>query len=147
VDLVEEQDCSGRFLQFADDALEALLEVTAILGARDKGSHVERVDRAVREHVGHLLLHDEARQALRDRRLSDAGFADVERVVLAPTAEDLDGPLDLELAADQRVDASGQGLRVQVGRVLLERAGRALFRGLTLAGTAFLALRLAAFAG
>ncbi len=95
----------GLLLQLGDHALEALLEIAAILGAGDQRAHVERVDGAVREHLGHLALDDQARQAFGDRGLADAGFADVQRVVLAAPAQDLDGALDLELAADQRIDA------------------------------------------
>ena len=104
VDLVDEEDRAGLLLQLGDHALQALLEIAAVLGARDQRAHVERVDRAVGEHVRHLLLDDHARQALGDRGLADAGLADVQRVVLAAAAEDLDGALDFELAPDQRID-------------------------------------------
>ena len=58
------------------------------------------------EHLGHLALDDEAREAFGDRGLADAGFADVQRIVLAPAAQDLDRALDFELAPDQRIDAA-----------------------------------------
>ena len=122
VDLVDEQDGARLLLQLGDHGLQALLEVAAILGAGDQRAHVERVDRAVRQHLGHLALDDQPRQALGDRGLADAGLADVQRVVLAAPAQDLDGALDLELAADQRIDAAVLRLRVEVGGVLLERA-------------------------
>ena len=38
------------------------------------------------------------------RGLADARLADEHRVVLAAAAEDLDRPLDLGVAADERVD-------------------------------------------
>jgi hypothetical protein len=57
--------------------------------------------------------------------LPTPGLADVERVVLAAPAQDLDRALDLELAPDQGVDAPFVGQPVEVGRVLLE--GRAAF--------------------
>ena len=73
----------------------------------DQRAHVEGVDRAVGQHVRDLLLDHEARQALGDRGLADAGLADVQRVVLAAAAQDLDGPLHLELPPDQRVHPPG----------------------------------------
>ena len=112
-------------LQLRDHALQALLEITAILGAGDQRAHVERIDGAVGEHLGHLALDDEARQAFGDGGLADAGFADVQRIVLAPPAQDLDGALDLELAADQRIDAPFLGHAIQIRRVLLQRAAAA----------------------
>ena len=95
----------GCFLISRDHGLEPLLEVAAILGAGEQAAQVERIDDAVGEHVGHLAFDDQPRQALDNGRLADAGFAHVQRVVLAAAAQDLDGALDFELAPDQRVDA------------------------------------------
>jgi len=86
------------------------------------------------------------RAALGDRGLADTGLADVQGVVLAPAAQDLDGPLHLELAPDQRIDAPRPGLGVQVGRELLEGSGAALVAALALGGNALLARGLAALA-
>src|SRR6185312_1874191 len=122
VDLVDEEDGPGLFLELRDDALQTLLEITAILGAGDERAHVERVDRAIRQHLRHLALDDEAREPLGDRGLADARLAHVEGVVLAAAAEDLDGALDLELAADQRIDAAFLREPVQVGGEFLEGA-------------------------
>jgi hypothetical protein len=146
VDLVDEQDGARLLLQLGDHGLEALLEVAAILGAGDQRAEVERINRAVRQHLGHVALDDESRQPFGDRGLADAGLADVQRVVLAAPAQDLDRALHLELAADQRIDAAGPRLCVEVGGVLLQRAralafalgfGRGLFAlGPALAGLA-----------
>ena len=122
VDLVDEQDGAGLLLELGDHALEALLEVAAVLGAGDQRAHVERVDGAVGQHVGDLALDDHAREAFGNRRLADAGLADVQRIVLAPAAQDLDGALHLERAADQRIDLAVLGQLVEVGGVLVERA-------------------------
>ena len=53
--------------------------------------------------------------------LPTPGIADEQRVVLGAPAEDLDGALDLGLAADQHVDLALAGLRVEVGAVGAER--------------------------
>ncbi len=90
-------------------------------GAGDQRAHVERVHGAVGQHLGHFVLDDHARQAFGDRGLADAGFTDVQRIVLATTAQDLDGALDLGLATDQRIDAPFHRLLVQIGRELLQR--------------------------
>src|SRR6185437_4704871 len=87
----------------------------------DERPHVERVDRAGAQHFGHLALDDLARQAFGDGGLADAGIADEERVVLLPAAENLDRALDLGIAADQRIDAAGLGLLVQIDAIGVER--------------------------
>ena len=109
-------------LQLADDALQALLEIAAILGARDQRTHVERIDGAVRQHIGDFALDDHARQSFRNRRFSYAGLTDIQRIVLAAPAQDLDGALDLERAADQRIDLAVLRELVEIGGVLVERA-------------------------
>ncbi|MCY1231786.1 hypothetical protein D9M72_442460 [compost metagenome] len=133
MDLVDEQDRVRIVLERLQHALQALFEVTTVLGAGQQRSHVERVDGGLFQDVRHLVLGDAPRQALGDRGLADAGLADQQRVVLAPAAQHLDHALDFALAADQRVDLAGLGQRVQVLGVLLERA--------------FLAVAALAFAG
>ena len=107
VDLVDEQDRVGQLLELVDDRLQPLLEIAAIARAGEQRAHVERVDDRGLEHLGHVALDDLAREAFGDRGLADAGIADIERVVLRPAAEDLDGAIDLGHAADQRIDLAG----------------------------------------
>ena len=112
----------GLLLQLRDDAFQTLLEVTAILRTGDERAHVECVDRAVGENLRHLAFDDETGETFRDRGLTHAGFADIQRVVLATPAEDLDRALDFELATDERIDATVLRHAVQVGSVFLEGA-------------------------
>ncbi len=71
-------------------------------------------------------MHDAARQALGQRGLADAGIADIERVVLGPPAQYLDGALDLGVAPDQRIDLARGSLLVEVDTVGIERLVGAL---------------------
>ncbi len=65
VDLIDEQDRVGHFLELVDDRFEPLLEVAAVLGAGDQRAHVERVDRARRRSTsGTLASVDHGRQPL-----------------------------------------------------------------------------------
>ncbi len=121
VDLVDEQHRVGHLLQRGQHALQALLEVAAVLGAGDQRAQVQRVDDRVGQHLGDAALDDSLGQALGDRGLADAGLAHVQRVVLAPAAQHLDGALDLVGAADQRVDAAVARLFVQIAGVLGQR--------------------------
>ena len=109
VQLVDEQDRVVGVAQLLDDLLEALLELAAVLRAGDERADVERQHPLVEQDVRHVAGDDALRQALGDRRLADAGLADQGRVVLGLAAEDLDDPLDLLLAADDRVELVGAG--------------------------------------
>ena len=128
MDLVDEEDGAVERLELAQHRLEALLEIAAIARAGEQRAHVERIDRRVGQHLGHLAADDAPRQPFGDRRLADAGIADIERVVLRAPAEDLDGALDLRLAANQRIDLAVARLLVEVDAVGVERFGAALRR-------------------
>ena len=104
--LVDEEDAPLALLERVDDRLEALFEIAAEFGAREERAHVEREDARRCERLGHLLFVDAQRDAFDDGRLADARVADEERVVLAAAREDLDGALDLVLAADERIDVT-----------------------------------------
>ncbi len=104
----------GLVLQRLEHALEALLEVAAVLGAGQQRAHVERVHAGFGQDLGHVVLRDAPGQALGDGGLAHAGLADQQRVVLAAAAQDLDDALDLVLAADQRIDLAVLGELVQV---------------------------------
>ena len=65
--------------------------------------------RLPREDLGHVVAHDALREALDDRGLADARFADEHRVVLGPTGQDLDDPLDLLGPPDDGVELALAG--------------------------------------
>ena len=118
-----------------EHALQALLEVAAVLGAREQRAHVERVDdcASARTSGTSLCVMRQARP-FGDRGLAHAGLADEQRIVLAPAAQDLDHALDFVLAADQRIDLAVARELVQVLRELVER------RSLAVAASSFSAL-------
>ena len=109
VQLVDEEDRVVGVAQLLDDLLEPLLELAAVLGAGHQRADVEGQDALVQQRLGHVAGDDAMGQALGDGRLADAGLADEGRVVLRPARQDLDDPLDLLLAADDRVELAGAG--------------------------------------
>ena len=120
VDLVDEEDRALVVLDLLHDGLQPLLEIAAIARAGQQRAHVEREDRRVAQDLGHFAVDDLARQTFGDRRLADAGIADIERVVLLAAAQHLDRALHLGLAADQRIDLAVLGLLVEVDAVGVE---------------------------
>ena len=106
VDLVDEDDhppAGPPHLLL--DAEELLRERAAQLRAGHHAGHVELDQDPVAPRAGRGAqpLGD----PLDDGGLADAGLAHQQRVVGAPLAEDVDGLLDLALAADQRVELAG----------------------------------------
>ena len=121
VQLVDEHDDVRVLGQLLHDRLEALFELTAILGAGDDQRDVEREEPLVGEEVRHVAVDDLLRQPLDDGRLADAGLADEHGVVLGAAAEHLLHPLDLEVAADQRIQLVLHRRFGQVARELGEQ--------------------------
>jgi hypothetical protein len=120
VDLVDEQDHVVGFLGFFEDVLHAFLELGAILRAGDHKAHVEQEDPAVDELFGNVIGHDHLGDALDDGGLTDAGFADEDRVVFLSAGKHLDHPLDLVVAADDGVELVLGGELGDVARELVE---------------------------
>ena len=117
MELINEDDHVARLNDLLHDHLETLFELAAILGAGHKRPQVQRDDAPVEQIVGNLRAHDALGEPFDDRRLADTGFPDQHRVVLGPPAEDLQHPLDLVLAADDRIQ---RAFLRQVGQVAPE---------------------------
>src|SRR6266705_1550954 len=104
VQLVDEDDGAALVLRkLFQHGLQALLELAAVLGAREQRRHVEREHPLPLERFGHLLVHDALGESLDDRGLAHAGLADQHRVVLGASLQDLDHAADLVVASDHRV--------------------------------------------
>jgi hypothetical protein len=123
MDLVDEQHGLGIGLELLEHRLEALLEIATVLGTGQQSAHVQRIDVGLFQDLRDLVLDDAPGQALGDGGLADAGLADQQRVVLAPTAQHLDHAFDLEFAPDQRIDLALARQGVEILRVLLQRRG------------------------
>src|SRR5207253_7278179 len=110
VKLVDEEDHVVGVAELLDDLLEELLELAAVLGAGDERADVESKHSLALERLRNVPLDDPVREALGDRGLSYARLADERGIVLGAPAQDLDDPLDLLLATDDRIELA------QIGR-------------------------------
>ena len=113
-------------LDLVEHGLEPLLELAAVLRARDHAAQVKRDQPLAAQRLGHVAGHDPLGEALDDGGLADAGLADQHRVVLRPPGQHLDHPADLGVTADDRVELAVLGLLGQVDAVLLQRLVGAL---------------------
>jgi hypothetical protein len=137
VQLVHEQDDGALgLLDLLEDGLQPLLEVAAVLGAREQGADVERHHAPVAQRLGNVAVHDPLGQALDDRGLADAGLADQHRVVLGAPRQHLNDTTNLGVTADDGVELAFAGTLGQVGGVFLQRLVAALRIGVGDAGAA-----------
>ena len=123
VDLIdEEDDLAVGLLDFLEYVLEALLELAAVLGARDKGAQVERDQLLVLEGLGNVALGHAQGQAFGNSGLAHAGLADQNRIIFRTARQDLNDALDLLVAADDRVELVLAGQARQRAGVFIEGA-------------------------
>ncbi len=134
VQLVDEQDDVAALGDLLHHLLQALLELAAVLRAGDERRQVERVDLLVLQQLRHVRVRDPLGEALDDGGLADAGLADQHRVVLRAAREDLHDPLDLRLAADDRVELAVGGELREVAAELVEQLRGLLALALRAAG-------------
>ena len=122
----EEDDLPLGLFDVLEDGLQPLLELPAVLGAREERADVERPDAPALQALRHVPRDDALREPLDDRGLADSRVADENGVVLRPARKHLDDAADLLVAADDRVELAGLGELRQVAAELLERLVRAL---------------------
>lgn len=83
VQLVDEgDDLAAALLDLGEDGLEALLELTAVLGARDHRAEVQGDEPLVPQGLRDVALDDALGEPFDDGRLADAGLTDEHGVVL-----------------------------------------------------------------
>ena len=123
VHLVDEEHAVAGVLDLLDDLLEALLELAAVLGARDERADVEGEQPLALQGLRHVAGDDALGQTLHDGGLADAGLADEHGVVLGPPGEDLDDALDLLLPADDGVELIGARGGREVDAELVDGGG------------------------
>ena len=137
VQLVDERDdLARRVLDVVEHGLQPLLELAAVLRARDHRAEVKRDHGLVAQALWHIALDDALGEALDDRGLADAWLADQHRIVLGATGQHLHDATNLVVASDDRVELAFAGGLGQVGGVLLQRLVAALGIGVGDAGAA-----------
>src|SRR5699024_11158916 len=100
--------------------LETLLEFATVLGARHHRLQVQADQALAQERLRYVPGHDALCEPLHDRGLTDTGFTDDYRAVLAAAAQDLDDPTDLPVPADDRIDLALAGPPGQAPTELLQ---------------------------
>src|SRR3954463_5653988 len=121
VELVDEQDDVAALGDLLHHLLQALLELAAVLRARDQRGQVEGVDLLALEQLRHVGVGDALGEALDHGGLAHARLAHEHGVVLGTPGEDLHDPLDLGLATDDRVQLALGGELGQVAPELVEQ--------------------------
>ncbi len=122
VQLVDEQhQPSLGLLDLAQNRLEPVLELAAVLRARHHRAQIERDHVFVAQTRRHVAIDDALSESLDDRGLARARLADEHRVVLRAARQHLDHSPDLVVAADDRIElAVASGLR-EIAAEPLER--------------------------
>ena len=105
VQLVDEEDDPavgvGDLLQHR---LEPFLELAPVLRARHQRAEIQTDDALFLQPLRHVAAGDAMGETFDDGGLADPRLADEHRIVLGPAREHLEGPPDLVVAPDYRVE-------------------------------------------
>ena len=127
MDLVDEQDDVACGLDLAQQALDPLLELAAELGACHKAGEVQQIDLLIlQRRRAPCPSAMRSRNALGNGGLANARLTNEAGVVLLAAAQDLDGAVDLPVAADDIIQLPLPGFAGQVLAVGIQKlaAGR-----------------------
>ena len=88
--LVDEDDGVLVLHQLFHDGFQALFKLAAVLGAGDDQRKIQSQNPFVGQEGRHIAIRNALRQAFDNRRFTDAGLADQNRIVLGAAAQNLD---------------------------------------------------------
>ena len=119
VNLINHEDDVPQLFDLVDQSLHSLLKLATELRSGHQRGQVQQIDLLFPQLIGHIPRHDTLGQTLGNSGLANARLADEAGIVLLPAIQNLDDPLDLLSAADNRVQLSLLGLAVQGDAVAL----------------------------
>ena len=121
VDFVDEENdlafFGGNILKHG---FQALFELTPVFSTRQQRGHIQRQHLLALEGFRHFFVDDALGQPFNNSRLTDTGFTDENRVVLAATLQDLDRTADFVVTTDHRVELTQTGALGEVEAIFLE---------------------------
>ena len=107
MDLIDEQDdFSVAVHDFLYNPFQAFLKLSLIFGTCDERSEVQRVDHSALEVFRNVSIHDFLCDAFRYGCLTHTWFSDQYRIILCPSAEDLQYSSYLLVSSDYRIEFS-----------------------------------------
>ena len=119
VQLVDEgDDLTIGTLNFSEDGLQTLLELTAVFRTGDHRRDVEGDQALVAQGLGDIASDNALGEAFDDGRLTDARLTDQNRVVLGAPGQHLDDATNLVISPDDRVELAFAGNLREVAAVL-----------------------------
>ena len=126
VDLVDEQHDVAAGLDFLQDLLQTLLEITTVTGTGHHGTKIQRVDLLAFQGLRHITGLNLLGQSFDHSGLAHARLADQHRVVLGAAGEHDHNALNLVSTADDRIQLALGGFGGQVAAELVENGGTGL---------------------
>src|ERR1043166_6219530 len=116
--LIDEDNVLRILDQLPHDLFQAFFELSAILGTGNDQADIERKNSFVLEERRYVATDDSLRETFNDSRLANTRFAYQNRIVFRAATENLNYPLDLVIAADQRIEPIVRGILSKISREL-----------------------------
>ena len=118
--LIDKEQNLSVLYGFSDDALDTLLELTAVLRACNHAGDIERHNTLLEDGVRNIAGDDTLGQSLYHCGLADTRLTDEAWIVLRTSGQDLHDTHDFTLPADDRIELSFRCHRGEIPRILIQ---------------------------
>ena len=123
VHLIDHEDHIACGLDLLHDLFEAFLELTAVFGACDQKTDVQRENALLFKNVRNITLLNPLCEPFSDGGFADTGLTDQHGIVLGASTKDLDHAVDFVVATHNRIEFRLTGELGQVASELVECGG------------------------
>ncbi len=121
MDFVDKQNGLGHALESLHNSLEASLEVATVAGAGQQQPHIQSEQPGIGKHFRRPSLGNAQSQTFGKSGFAHARIAHEKRIILAATAEYLNGAIQLLLTAHKGVNLAFPGARRKIHGILSQR--------------------------
>ena len=135
MNFVDEQNDVAACLDFFENFLQALFEVTAVTAACNKRTEIECVQLLVAQSFGNIIADNLLCETFNDCGLTNARLTDDDWVVLGTTRQDLHDAFHFASTTNNGVELLFASKLREVATELIENLAVALFGVVTLGGT------------
>ena len=93
---------------------QAFLKITPVAGASQQGTHIQRIDGGLQQHLRHVAFHNAPGQPFCNGSFTHTGVTHIERIVFGAAAQNLDRAFYFRVAPNQGVYFTRQCFSIQV---------------------------------
>ena len=116
MNLVDKEHSAFSLFEICQNRFESLLKIAPVLRTGKQRTHIQRINDAANQCLRDFPFNNLSGKTLGDSCFANPGLTHVERIILASATQNLHGARDFKVAADQRINFSGNCLFIEIYR-------------------------------